>query len=311
MTARLSVVRATETRENAAALSLQRTYKRKQRGRGGGGGGVVSAEAVAEELASLPSLPSMNEIRRTDGRQGDEGGVGGGSPRLPSTLSLEATTAPFEGGLNAHIGERIVCVAAEPRETIMRWPPPSRLYPPEPMPNPVEPSRIPPPLPLLPHSYPNPAPTLPQPCPNPTPTLPQPYPTHRPPNLPRLSVLDGDVAVAYETAVLGALRPGLRSFQLRHVQASFTCTFSLFVTRHMLLHLLIRRHVFAPFEREQTGTRIDLCSVLVHIRETLVPCPPLDTFKCCVGRESSREASEPRAHRRVPPRGAAADQSIV
>jgi len=48
----------------------------------------------------------------------------------------------------------------------------------------------------------------------------------------RLVVLDGDAEVACETAVLGALREGYRCFQLRH---------------------------------KGTGTRIQLCSLLVHI----------------------------------------------
>ena len=48
----------------------------------------------------------------------------------------------------------------------------------------------------------------------------------------RLVVLDGETELAYETAVLGALRPGYRSFQMRSIR---------------------------------TGTRIELCSLLVHI----------------------------------------------
>lgn len=48
----------------------------------------------------------------------------------------------------------------------------------------------------------------------------------------RLVVLDGDTEVAYETAVLGALRPGYRCFHLRQMT---------------------------------TGTRIELCSLLVHL----------------------------------------------
>lgn len=48
----------------------------------------------------------------------------------------------------------------------------------------------------------------------------------------RVVVFDGEAEVAYETAVLGALRSGYRCFQLRHMR---------------------------------TGTRIELCSLLVHI----------------------------------------------
>ena len=51
-------------------------------------------------------------------------------------------------------------------------------------------------------------------------------------------MLDGDAEVAYDTAMLGALRPGYRCFQLRH---------------------------------PRTGTRIELCSVLVHISLGEVP----------------------------------------
>ena len=46
----------------------------------------------------------------------------------------------------------------------------------------------------------------------------------------RVVVLDGDTEVAYETAVLGALRPGYRCFQMRHVKTG---------TRIRLYHLLL------------------------------------------------------------------------
>ena len=54
----------------------------------------------------------------------------------------------------------------------------------------------------------------------------------------RVVVVDGESEVAYETAVLGALRTGYRCFQLR---------------------------------QPRTGTRIELCSLLVHIEATEEP----------------------------------------